>query len=172
MSIDTIAPIWFSPICDMALARLQVWDAYYEHAPSYTLSLPLVGQKRSMPFTVKTEVMSTRKFMDGVNVIDKPTAYVHWLPWTLVELNHLVRVVSCIRPKSVQEEIVKKMRDLWTNPNGTLLSGGYKVLELPFYQGAIKSLIEILLEAKNQSKQQVSKQKPLPNRPGKDLFEM
>jgi len=167
------AVIWFSPICNLVLARLQAWDAYYDSVHGYKLTLPIIRQKRSMYYNVKVEVISTRKFMEGTQVVDKPTAYIHSIPWTLIELDHLVRIVTTLRPKSTEEEIVLKMRDLWTNPNGTLLSGGYKVLALPFYQGAIKSLINILMEAKNGVVNRgIAQIKNQQSSKGKDLFEV
>jgi hypothetical protein len=160
-------PIWYTPVCDILLHRLQLWDRFYEYDKGYSIGLPSISQNRLIPFTVKVELISTRKFMDGAKgVIDKPTAFVHWIPWTKLELDSLVRIINTMRPNSPIGEIVMKMRELWTKQPGKLLSGGYRVLELAFYPGAIKTMIVILQEAKAGVKEKEQVQQ------GKEMFEV
>lgn len=167
-------PLWFSPLCDVVLSRLLAWEACYTEIPGYLIKLPLLKQRTRVSFRVKVELISTRKFMDGIKgVVDRPTAFVHWIPWTQIELDHLVRIVSALRPKSPIEEIVVRMREIWTKQPGVMLSGGYRVLELASYQEAIKTMIQILLEAKNgTATQKLSETQKHQASQGKDLFEV
>lgn len=143
-------PVWYSGVCDSVLRKVDYWVRHYEDG----------------------ELAATRQFLDPkVGVIDKPTKYAVTIPWKLVELKHLIRINTTLRPGTPLTEEIQRLEKIWKH--GTLLPGGSRVMTLIFYPEHVKELRSILLEAKSGQKaaslEEIMRKKQAE---GKDLFEL
>lgn len=157
--------LWFTGICDELFVKIAIWYKAYWFGDTH----------------------STRKFLEKVGqVVDKPVKTAHHLPFREVELEHLIRILEALRPRSAMLEEWQKIRKLWKSgkPIRTrtyergywskilLPVGLHRVVIVAFYDEHVKELLEILNEAKTGQKaatlDRITAEK---KSEGKDIFE-
>lgn len=156
---------WFVPVCDELYLKVALWDEAYKFG----------------------EVHSTCQYLekDG-QVINKPTRYAHRIPFRLVELEHLIRIIEDLKPGSTLVEELEQVKAVWkygkpVMGNRYMLSywskiilphGVHRLVTLAFYPEHVKEIRNILKEAKtgqtNAALEQIMEEK---KQAGKDLFE-
>jgi hypothetical protein len=116
---------WFSPICDIVLAKVELWRQHYERG----------------------EVSATCPYHDPVKgIVDAPTRYAHQIPWTPQEMDYLVRMVEDYCPNQALAEEVKCLKDILLK--GKMMSGGVRLITLNFYPEHLDQMLESIREAK------------------------
>jgi hypothetical protein len=116
---------WFSPICDIVLAKLELWRKYYDRG----------------------EVSATCLYHDPTKgITDAPTRFAHRMPWTPQEMDYLIRMVEdhCENIPLVEE--VRCLKDVLLK--GKMLSGGLREMTLNFYPEHLDQIVEAVQQAK------------------------
>jgi hypothetical protein len=121
--------LWFSPVCDQILLKLETWRKGYD-----------LG-----------EVSATCKFFDPAKgVIDKPTMRAHRIPWTPVQMEYFIRIMtSHCDSKPLIEEVIRLREVL---QKGTIIPGGGRWITLNFYLEHIDLMIAAMKAAKGEKK--------------------
>lgn len=128
-------PLWYSGVCDRILFKVNLWDEHYDQGAVY----------------------ATRSFFDeSQGVIDIPTVRRHEVAWEPVELQHLVRILEKLRPKSrLLEYMIQQHNRL--KKEGQLLPGGRYLIGMAIYHRDVKELLVVLNEAQGKkSKESLS----------------
>lgn len=106
----------------------------------------------------------------------------HEIPFREIELNHLIKIISVLRPGTLLLEELIKIKDLWkygkavrgykyqkgywSRINLPQSNGIYRILVVAFYQEHVKEILRILQEAKTGKKVEDTIKES-----GKELFE-
>ena len=145
----TIAPLWYTGVCDDLYQKIAIWQFTYWHGM----------------------IHSTRKFVEkmgrsednvGLRVVDKPVKIAHQIPFRVIELDNLIRILESLRPGTPMVEEWKTIRTLWKNGKPIvgrtynrsywskvlLPQGLHRIITVVFYDEHVKELLDILLEAK------------------------
>ncbi len=118
--------LWFKPVCDRVLTKLQIWQSNYTNG----------------------EVESTCKFNTGFEVIDRPVRYMHRIAWTIHEFDHLIRVMEALCENKALIDELKLIRKEKL-PIGQLALGGARVVSIAFYPEYIDLMVKLMLEARD-----------------------
>jgi hypothetical protein len=141
-------PLWYTPVCDHALAKLVRVYLTYERGAIY----------------------STREFVtkDGRKV-DRPTRFANSIAFKPNEVDHIVRILQTIAPEN-------PLLGLWKDvqagiKRGRPVLGGEYVVTLAWYQQDVIESIQLLLKAKTGKAQSIDDFVGGQKQEGKDLFE-
>lgn len=116
---------WFSPICDIVLAKLELWWKHYNQG----------------------EVSATCSYHDPVKgIIDAPTRYAHQIPWTIQEMDYFIRMVEDYCPNRALADEVKCLKDVLLR--GKMMTNGLRVITLNFYPEHLEQILEAVRVAK------------------------
>jgi hypothetical protein len=133
--------IWFTGIDDALYSKIRLWHQMYWSG----------------------EVYATRKFMMPKGVVDMPTKMTHYVPFRKIELDHMVRILESLRPKTVMLDDWKTIRNKWGlgKPLNYLPfqksywskvrmpAGIHRVIPVVFYPEHLNEILLVLNEAKN-----------------------
>jgi hypothetical protein len=138
-------PLWYTPLCDRVLAKVQLWCATYERG----------------------EVNATCKFNDPqLGLIDKPTRYAHAIAWTTAEYDSLLRILEAGCENKALVEELRYIRD-YKLPHGRLVLGNARVVTMAFYREHVNLILKTLLEARDGKSKTIADY----GEEGKSLFE-
>lgn len=144
--------IWYSGICDVLLTRVQFWYKNYEFG----------------------EVCKDQDYLSLEGEVQKkPTMYAYKMPWSKIELSHLVRIMQESNPNSDLTKEVAKLPEIWKRGQRVPVPGEYRMMTLAFYKEHVKEILDTLLQTKSNTTSspidEVIKQR---KEAGKDLFEV
>lgn len=150
--------LWFRPVCDQLLVKIQAWHDKYHRG----------------------EVYSTRLYANPIGVVEAiPQLYLHRVPLRPLELKNLVTIMQELAPKSkvtkdlvtVHEQMGSRFSSMPVASRPKLMMSGEWVIPLAYYQDDIKGIIDVLLRARDnrQSMEEIQNAK---KDEGKSLFEV
>jgi len=118
--------LWFAGVCDALLMRVKTWVAAWPQG----------------------EVYATRPFMSkGGTIIDMPTMRLVRMPFQLREFEHLVKILTALRPAW---EVTKDMQGIL--PRFTQCKpvvGGMRIVPIATFEADPQEILKALLEARD-----------------------
>jgi hypothetical protein len=142
--IPHVPAVWFAGVCDTLLQRIQMWAHKYEQG----------------------EVYATRPYMtvESKDIVDVPVQFLHTIPFTLVEMKHLVRILNQEKPRERLTEDFVRLLAIISNPLRlrqvpkmiVMRPGGIFVIRLMLEKVEVVDLAELLLSVKEGRSGQLS----------------
>jgi len=142
-----MSPIWFPGICDRLFRTVQAWVAAWPRG----------------------EVYATRPFLDkGGVIVNIPTMRLVQIPFHAKEFEHMVRILSLVRPKW---EVTADMQQIWSKFGQCKPAvGGLRMVPIATFQQDPEEILKALAEARD-GKAQLEQQIDAARQGGKGIWE-